>query len=234
MIEPVCLSVCLAALTLMSASARGPQHPSGDYTVRSHPYIVCHSEKDTDREKEYRDQLWMVGLAMFLYIFCPYVIAIVVSFRVQNLVNFKRKNGRNLEGGCEECALGSSPHMVTQSKVICVCLSVCLAVRVGRYLQGGLQICRGTYMCDEFIRLAWLLAPHRPHANVRVCVRVRASTAMEWFGGVRRKHPKHTQTHISRPTHLTNMMMATHALVCVNMDVCPPCHTRVHLDGERQ
>ncbi|CEM33812.1 unnamed protein product, partial [Vitrella brassicaformis CCMP3155] len=93
----------VALSSLATAGIDCYRHPSGDYTVRSHPYIFCHAARayggrePEDREKEYRDQLWMVGLAMFLYIFCPYIIAIVVSFRVQNLVNFKRKNGRNLE-----------------------------------------------------------------------------------------------------------------------------------------
>ncbi|CEM22764.1 unnamed protein product, partial [Vitrella brassicaformis CCMP3155] len=66
------------------------RHPSGDFTVRLHPYVIC--DWNSARGKEWRDQLWLSFLAIFLYIICPYIASIVISFRMQRLTDLKKRN----------------------------------------------------------------------------------------------------------------------------------------------
>ncbi|CEL94266.1 unnamed protein product [Vitrella brassicaformis CCMP3155] len=73
------------------------RHPSGDFTVRTHPYVIC--DWESARGQEWRDQMWLSWIGIFLYIICPYIASIAISFRMQKLTDLKRRDkAAHLEG----------------------------------------------------------------------------------------------------------------------------------------
>ncbi|CEM26948.1 unnamed protein product [Vitrella brassicaformis CCMP3155] len=71
------------------------RHPSGDSTVRTHPYVIC--DFTSKRGQEWRDQIWLSAGAIFLYIVSPYVASIVISFKMSNIIEKTKSKGGEID-----------------------------------------------------------------------------------------------------------------------------------------